>query len=794
MKNKPALKALVFFGAGLVAGRFFDPPVAVVLFVSTVPAALAFACWYADKRPALLSISLAAALALAGLVRYELVTSYFSPDHISHFMNHDGIVAVRGIVAGYPERRLEKVNFTLSAHEIYFKERVWPTHGKILISLVELDTLFEYGDELVVRGKLRQPKDRRNPGEFDYREFLLAQGIHGSVMIYHAAQIKKLSSNNGSWFLREVVFPSKNYLEKFIRNNLPAQEAALLSGLLIGERGEIPVELRGAFAKLGVIHILAVSGMHVGFIMIIFMGVMGFLRLPPWLRVALTILALMFYAHVTNLKPPVVRASIMGGLLLFGTLLERKTNVYNTLALAALFILILNPLELFQAGFQLSFSAVFSIVYFYPKLRGLKTIADLLARIQGRAVLRYPLELALVSAAAFLGTLPFTLMYFNRLPNFALAANLVVIPLAFLGLANGLVAAVFNLIMPALAKLYLAASWFFLHTLIHFVEWASALPFAQIAMYRFSLGLGVGYFMLLVLIFNFNFAAARRWLIIFVLCLANYFVWQGAGRNSNELTVTFLDVGQGDAALIRFPNGKKMLIDGGPRGRHADAGAWVIAPYLQREGIHEIDALVLSHTDADHLGGFPFLMRNFKVREVWDNGVMKDTQLCREYLGLIDSLNITRRVLRAGAVVDDFSPVKIFVLHPTENFLKQNPANVNEASLSLKLSYGEIDFIFMGDVETAGEQAIPKFGDLLASEVLKVSHHGSRTSSSEQILNLVRPQLAAISVGELNKFEHPHDEVLARLRFLNSRVLRTDRHSAILLKSDGKTVEVVNWK
>lgn len=793
MKNKPALKALVFFGAGLIAGRFFDPPVAIVLFVSAVPAALAFASWYADKsHTALASLSLAAALALAGLVQYELAASYFPPDHISHFMNHDGIVAVRGTVAGYPERRLEKINFTLLAHEIYFKEKVWPTHGKILISLVELDTLFKYGDELVVRGKLRQPKDRRNPGEFDYREFLLAQGIHGSMMVYHAAQLKKLSSDNGSWFLREVVFPSKNYLENFIRRNLPAPEAALLSGLLIGERGEISTELRDAFAKLGVIHILAVSGMHVGFIMIIFIGVMGLLRLPPWLRVALTILALMFYAHVTNLKPPVVRASIMGGLLLFGTLLERKTNVYNALALAALFILILNPLELFQAGFQLSFSAVFSIVYFYPKLKSLKVIAALRARIQGRAVLRYPLELALVSAAAFLGTLPFTLMYFNRLPNFALAANLAVIPLAFLGLANGLVAAFLNPIIPALAKLYLAASWFFLHTLINFVEWASALPFAQIEMYRFSLGLGAGYFILLLLIFNF--AAARRWLIIFVLGLANYFVWQSAGRNPNELTVAFLDVGQGDATLIRFPNGKKILIDGGPRGQHADAGAWVIAPYLQREGIHEIDALVLSHTDADHLGGFPFLMRNFKVREVWDNGVMKDTQLCREYLGLIDSLNITRRVLRAGAVVDDFSPVKIFVLHPTENFLKQNHANVNDASLSLKLSYGEIDFIFMGDVEAAGEQAIPQFGDLLASEVLKVSHHGSRTSSSEQILNLVRPQLAAISVGELNKFEHPHAEVLARLRFFNSRVLRTDRDSAILLKTDGKKVEAINWK
>lgn len=778
----------------MFAGRFFDPPVETTLLVSLLSALIALMLWLFDKGHSnLRALLLGSALATCGLLRYELITGHFPTDHISHFTNRGDIVVVRGTVARYPERRVEKLNLVFATHEIYVEEKISPTHGDILVSLVELDTTFNYGDELVVRGKLRKPRGRRNPGEFDYGDYLSAQGIYGTMSVNNPYQIRRISTTNGSRLLTAVIFPAKKYLETFIRDNLPPQEAALLSGLLIGERGEIPIELRDAFAKLGVIHILAVSGMHVGFIMLIFMGIIGFLRLPYWLRVALTILALIFYSYLTNLKPPVVRASIMGGLLLFGTLLERKTNVYNTLALAALFILILNPLEIFQSGFQLSFSAVLSIVYFYPKLKALKPVQNLLRRTKENAALRYPLDLALVSLAAFLGTLPFTLMYFNRLPNFALVANLFVIPFSFLGLANGLVAAIVNLFAPVLGKLFSASAWFFLHVLIEFVDWASALPFAQVEFYQLSIWNAVAYFVFLLLMFNFHRPVAKRWLLILGLCVANYFVWSQVRHEKNQLTVTFLDIGQGDAVLIRFPNGRHMLIDGGPRTMNSDAGEWVIEPYLKKAGIKVIDALVLSHADSDHLGGFPHLMRKFKIREVWDNGVMKETNLCREYLALIDSLQIPRRILQAGEIVSDFAPVQIFVIHPTTRFLQAHSDRLNDCSLSLKMSYGQTDFLFMGDVEHAGEAEIPRFGKLLESEVMKVSHHGSRTSSSNPILDFVRPGLAVVSVGEMNKFDHPHPEVLARLDSIEAQILRTDLDAAIILKSDGESIKRVSW-
>ncbi|MFQ5769778.1 MAG: DNA internalization-related competence protein ComEC/Rec2, partial [bacterium] len=581
------------------------------------------------------------------------------------------------------------------------------------------------------------------------------------------------------------------YLDNFIENNLPPQEAALLQGLMIGNRGEITIELREAFSKLGVIHILAVSGLHVGFIIIIFMGVFGFLRIPYRFLVLLTLIGLIFYAYLTNLKPPVVRASIMGGLILLGTLLERKTDIFNTLALAALIILIFNPLELFQSGFQLSFAAVLSIIYLYPKL---KSPLNKFKKIQNIPVVHYAFELLLVSTAAFLGTLPFTIIYFNRLPNFAPFANLLIIPLVFCGLASGMAATACNVIMPVLAKFYLAATWFFLHTVIKFVDWASQLPLAYWETYKFSLFEALAYGTALFLIFHIHHKRARRWLVIYTLALANIFVWQANIEKINTMQIIFFDVGQGDAALLTLPHSQHILIDGGPRGENYDAGEWVIAPYLKREGIRKLDVVILSHADTDHLGGVPYILQTFMVHEVWDNGQVGNTKLSREYLDLIKSLKITRRILRAGEIIEDFKPLHLYVFHPTESFLMRKNLSLNDGSLSLKMSYGEIDFLFNGDIEQAGEQQVSKFGHLLASEVLKISHHGSNTSTSSILLENVRPQLAIISVGAFNKFGHPDQKVLNRLHAVGTKVFRTDRDAAVILKTNGHEIKQVNWK
>lgn len=794
MQSRPALKVLLLFVSGILIGKYFNFPILPLLGLGALSFFSAFTLWYADKAKTFLKeICLGAGLILTGILLYELDSGYFPHNHISKFTNNRDPVAILGVIVKYPESRVDKTNLTVEVERIFFKQKVFLVEGRVLVGVPELKVLFQYGDKIVVHGRLKKPRDERNPGEFDYRAYLAAQGIFG--IISSSSYIKKVSSDQGSWLLRKVVFPAKTYLDNYVAENLPAQEAGLLRGLLIGERGEIPFELRDAFSKLGVIHILAVSGLHVGFIILIFMGVFSLLRVPYSGRVILTLLGLVFYAYLTNLKPPVVRASTMGGFLLIGSLLERKTDSFNILSLAALILLIFNPLDLFQPGFQLSFAAVASIVYLYPKFKSFKSFRGVTSKFQRNAFIRYFLDLLFVSMAAFLGTLPFTIIYFNRISNFSLLANLLIIPLAFLGLANGLIAAVLNIFVPVLADIYLTTAWFFLHILIKLVEWGSQIPFAHWEIYKFSFIQMMAYFAGLLLVVNFfNFKQARRWLVIYVLLLANLFIWTGDGKGQGELKVTFLDVGQGDAALLTFPDGRNALIDAGPRGFKYDAGKWVVAPYLKREGINEIHALIVSHADSDHLGGVPYIMRNFKVQEVWDNGLEKDTRLFREYLSLVDSLNIKRRIFKTGTVITDFSPVQIYVLHPSQRFRSQTELSQNDASLSLKISYGESDFLFLGDVEQAGEHQISGFEGVLKSEVLKVSHHGSKTSSNRLLLDLVEPELAVISVGEMNRFGHPHAEVVERLNSIQSKILRTDRDAAILLKTDGRKIRQIHWK
>jgi competence protein ComEC len=679
---------------------------------------------------------------------------------------------------------------TLQCDSIKVGGGCFPVEGAILVKTPKDIGELRYGDTVCMRGYLRTPRDQRNPGEFDYRQYLRSQDIYGILYVRRADDLVRLAPGRGNWVLRRVIYPVKAHLDGFIRRSMPQPEAGLLRGLIIGERGDIEPVIRNAFANTGVVHILAVSGLHVGFIMLLTMVVTGLCRLPYRYRVFTTILLLVFYACLTGLKPPVVRASIMGGLFLLATILERRSDGYNTLAFAALLLLLWQPKELFQPGFQLSFTAVFAIMYFYPRMSRMEFLRPL------RSVLwlRYSTDLLLVSLAAFIGTLPATVYYFNRLPLISLAANLLVIPLTFVSVATGFTAVAANLVWPDLAALYAQTSWLALRILLQFVEYVSRLPFAFIEVYDIS-ALDIVFYVAGVLALScFGRPRVRRWLVIGTLVYGNLLVWQDTGRPGRDgMSVTFLDVGQGDAALVSFPDDRHILIDAGFRSPDFDSGSWTVVPFLKRQGIHELAAVVMSHADADHLGGIPAVLRQLRVHEVWDNGQDKGSDLYREYLALIDSLGIRRRRLLAGDIIADFSPAQVFVVHPTPSFLMEHPDDINAGSLVLKIRYGQVDFLFSGDAEVLGEKAMVGLGSLLESEVLKVGHHGSRTSSGAAFLADVKPSHAVISAGAFNKFGHPHDEVVQRLQELPATVLRTDEEAALIFVTDGESLRRVKW-
>jgi len=564
-------------------------------------------------------------------------------------------------------------------------------------------------------------------------------------------------------------------------------EGALIQSLVLGERGGLPEETRQGFARSGVIHVLAVSGLHVGFVILVCFAIFTLLRLPPTVRTLLTLLVLFLYVYLTNVRPSVVRAAVMGGLLLIGHDLQRRTPVTNTLALAALVILILNPLALFQASFQLSFAAVLGIVFFYRPLEQLLFLGPL-RTIRRHAVGRYTLALLAVSLAAQLGTLPLSAFYFGRIPLVGLLANLLVIPLVFLVVGFAATALILTPIWPFIADLYWEASHLCATAVLRVVDFSGHLPMAAVEYPRPSLvhaGLFAGG---LILLAAWRLRRARVVALVVVLLAVNLGVWRAALREP-RLEIVFFDVGQGDAALVRTPTGKTLLIDAGRRWQGGDAGESTILPYLRRHGVGRLDAVVFTHAHEDHYGGFASILRRLDVGVVYGPAQRVESETLHEIFTLTDSLKIPLRFVHRGEEIPGFDPVRLFVLHPTDAFVRSEASdgalNLNEGSVVIELRYGHQGVLFTGDAEKGAERQFVRYGPFLRSAVLKVGHHGSRTSTSSALVRSVRPRFAVVSVGEINTYGLPDEEPLQRLRQSGAMVLRTDKAGAVVIRSDG---------
>lgn len=278
-----------------------------------------------------------------------------------------------------------------------------------------------------------------------------------------------------------------------------------------------------------------------------------------------------------------------------------------------------------------------------------------------------------------------------------------------------------------------------------------------------------------------------------VLLMLNFVVWKSVLQDKPVIKVTHFDVGQGDAALIQIPTGQTILVDGGDWSPGFDNGERVIAPFLRRHGITQLDFIIATHPHHDHIGGLPFLLANFSPGLLITNGDSSGSPLFRKYISLIDSLAITNTTFGCGKIVRFAPGLELWVMSPIDFPPKLKHAT-NNKSIVFKLIYGRIAFLFTGDAEQEAEYYLSQFGDLLACEVLKAGHHGSETSSTEEFLSRINPEMAVISVGERNRFSHPDEQTLNRLSERKIQILRTDREGAIVFESDGLQVKRINWK
>ncbi|MCK4579373.1 MAG: DNA internalization-related competence protein ComEC/Rec2, partial [Candidatus Marinimicrobia bacterium] len=449
---------------------------------------------------------------------------------------------------------------------------------------------------------------------------------------------------------------------------------------------------------------------------------------------------------------------------------------------------------LFTPGFQLSFSAVAGILYLYPRLKERLLATELGQRATGNSFGRGVVDLLLISFTAQAGVLPAQAYWFYSLPLYGLIANMVVVPLAGLVVMGGALGLVAMSVWSWLGEIFLNTCW----AGISAIQWAATSvaqwPYASITTGRPNLLEGLAIVTAIVFLPEIGSWVTRRLLprlTMLLLGIGIVAVWTPA-LGSRELEVTMLDVGQGDAIHLRLPAGQNILVDCGPRTRTFDAGRSIIRPYLHAQGITALEGVVVSHPHLDHYGGLSSLLDDFHIRSVWQP---VQRSYYASYASVIDKAGKRGSdisVLRAGEALS-FGAVDLLVLSP-DSMHAVNASNDNDASLILKLEFGETSMLFMGDGEFEIERHLLVYDSLLTSDWLKIGHHGAVTASSKAFLRQVNPRGALISVGKYNRYGHPADETLARLHEHGLQVLRTDMDGAIRLNSDGRGWQVTQWR
>ena len=638
---------------------------------------------------------------------------------------------------------------------------------KILINIKMSQDIpsIKYGDSLYIEGEFKQPEEARNYKGYNYKQYLKTKKIIGTVELEKA---KILKSSNGS-FIHNI----QKYIKDTINGTLTDEEGNLLLAILLGDKDKLSEDIQESFKTSNLSHMLAVSGAHVSYIILGLTYVLQNSIIGKKNEKIVCIIFLLFFMAITNFTPSVTRACIMAVLTLFSGIIYRKSDVYTNISVAALITLIFNPYNLLDLGFQLSYGGTIGIIIFIKRIQEKKSNSK---------VINYIKQMALVSIYANIIIIPIMMYHFNTVSFTFIISNIMASPILGIIVITGFLFIIASITVKPLTRLIAIFIKPILSILIKISQICSKLPFSNILVvtpYMFNV---ISYYAIILYCIKSKKNNKCKIIIclLIVLILINFIIY----IFPQNLRIFFIDVGQGDSTLIITPDKKTVLIDGGGSDSF-DVGEKVLLPYLLDRRILKIDYVLISHFDTDHCGGILTIMEKVKVKNIIISEQAEHSENYERFKKLMIHKKIRLIEVKKGDKIKIGRYSEFKILFPTSRLLSENPLNNN--SIVAQFNYNNFKMLFTGDIEKLAEQQILKAEKAeIRADILKVAHHGSKTSSIPEFIKAVKPKIALIGVGKNNTFGHPNKQTIKNLENIKCRIYRTDIQGEIIIKIDQK--------
>jgi len=718
---------------------------------------LLIAAWFKEHS---LRLLLLAVFLLAGGLRYQ--AAFLNPPLECTLPT---LLRAEGTLADLPYFDGQKTVFTLK------NEDQSPYMRRIRVVCL-FPFAAQPGDTVCLQGEMKRPKAPGNPGQFDFPAYLAHQGIFYNLTVKAPQDAVLVDSGKGP---RQGLYYFRARAEELTRQALPPEEASILLGMLLGGRAGMEDEQYLDFQKTGIIHLFSVGGLHVAFLLLLVEWLYTLFGTSRRIKLASGVAVLVIYATMIGWPAPVVRSVIMAILCMVAYYSGRESNMLNFLAMAGIVLLLIDPHNLFSLSFQLTFMATWGLVYLFPLLRKC-WLSDS----------RYK-DLLLLPLAAELAVLPLVAYHFNLFSPVSIITNIFITYLAGGAVILGFCSFLLAPLLPSLALLALFPAGMCIEAILFIVGKLQVIPGAYWWVASPAVALLIIYYGALGLLCQGLKNKCRRHSLLGFTLLLLFIVrlLLPAGLfERGYLEVVFIDVGQGDAILVKTPGGRFLLVDGG--GSHLfDVGTKIVLPYLHHRGIRHLDMIINTHPDIDHVQGLDSVAREMEFDYL---GIPASLQTRHEYQALkeVAASNGAWLVpLSGGQELVWEEGLEIRILHPEPG--DYEGGDTNGQSVVLELRYQDFRALLCGDVPFL---ALSQFMDEAESPatLVKIPHHGSKGSWSKEFYAQLKPRLAVISVGEDNSFGHPAALVINGLEQAGIKIMRTDQDGAVIVKSDGR-----NW-